>query len=49
MLLATLRGIDLHEIIFPSSSHSHGIEEPEGEKMAICTAYLDPIIAGPAN
>jgi hypothetical protein len=37
-LLATLRGIDLREIIFPSSSHSCGIEEPDWEKMAICTA-----------
>lgn len=47
--LATLRGIDLCEIIFPSSSCSCGIEDLNREKMAICTAYLDPITAGPGN
>jgi hypothetical protein len=49
MLLATLCGIDLHEIIFPSSSRSRGIEDPDREKMAICTVFLDLITAGPGN
>jgi hypothetical protein len=48
-LLATLCRIDLHEIIFPSSSRSRGIEDPDREKMAVCTAFLDPITAGPGN
>ena len=49
MLLATLCGIDIHEIIFSNSNRSHGIEDPDREKMAVCTAFLDPITAGPGN
>jgi hypothetical protein len=49
MLLATLRRIDLGEIIFPSKSRSRGIEDPDREKIAICTVLLDPITAGPGN
>jgi hypothetical protein len=49
MLLATLHRIDIHEIIFPGSSRSRGIEDPNREKMAICTALLDLITAGPGD